>query len=61
MLEENNVATETEDFGNSLTFLNNTGDVTITWSPENDEKIKDLVRQKMAAGYVFFTLRKVVI
>lgn len=52
---------EDAEFGNSLTFLNNTGDVTITWSPENSEKIKELVRQKMAAGYVFFTLRKVVI
>ena len=52
---------EDAEFGNSLTFLNNTGDVTITWDADNDEKIKELVRQKMAAGYVFFTLRKVVI
>jgi hypothetical protein len=55
------VQTTEEDFGNSLTFLNATGDVTITWDAENDEKIKALVRDKMAKGYVFFTLRKVVI
>lgn len=63
MLEANSTSESPslEDFGNSLTFLNATGDVTITWSAENDEKIKELVRKKMAAGYVFFTLRKVII
>jgi hypothetical protein len=61
MLENTNSTLEAEEFGNSLTFLNNTGDVTITWDAENDEKIKDLVRSKMAQGYIFFTLRKVVI
>lgn len=63
MLEavQSHAQTTEEDFGNSLTFLNATGDVTITWDAENDEKIKDLVRAKMAQGYVFFTLRKVVI
>jgi hypothetical protein len=46
---------------NALTFLNMTGDITITWDDRNAEKIKDLIRKKMAEGYVFFTMRKVVI
>ena len=46
---------------NAITFLNLTGDVTITWDDENDEKIKTLVRKKMDEGYTFFTMRKVVI
>jgi hypothetical protein len=44
-----------------ITFLNYSGDVSITWSPENDAKIKELIRKKMAQGYSFFTMRKVVI
>jgi hypothetical protein len=44
-----------------ITLLGMHGDITITWSAENDAKIKDLVRKKMAEGYSFFTTRKVVI
>jgi hypothetical protein len=46
---------------NAITFLNMSGDITLTWSKENDEKIKALVRKKMAEGYSFFTMRKVII
>lgn len=45
----------------SIVFLNRTGDITLTWDERNDEKIKELVRKKMAEGYQFFTMRKVVI
>lgn len=44
-----------------LTLLNRSGDITITWDGQNDEKIKELVRKKMAEGYTFFTMRKVFI
>ena len=44
-----------------LKLLNRSGDITITWDSQNDEKIKELVRKKMAEGYTFFTMRKVVI
>lgn len=53
-------APEVEE-ANALTFLNMTGDITITWSPENSDKIKALVKKKMAEGYSFFSMRKVVI
>lgn len=46
---------------NALTFLNLSGDITITWEDRNAEQIKELVRKKMAQGYTFFTMRKVVI
>lgn len=42
-----------------ITFLSMTGDITVTWSPENDERMKDLIRKKMKEGYVFFTTRRV--
>ena len=32
---------------NALTFLNMTGDITITWDDQNAEKIKDLIRKKL--------------
>ena len=44
-----------------LTLLNRSGDITITWDSQNDEKIKELIKKKMAEGYTFFTMRKVVI
>ena len=50
-----------EDFGRSITFANMSGDITLTWDAQNDDKIKAMVKEKMAAGYTFFTMRKVVI
>ncbi len=44
---------------NSITFLNMTGDITITWTEENRERILELVRQKMKDGYNFFTTKRV--
>lgn len=43
-----------------ITFMNRTGDVTITFDEQNAEKIKEIIRRKMKEGYVFFTHRKVV-
>ena len=45
----------------TITFLNKTGDITITFDEQNADKIKELVRKKIAQGYSFFTMRKVVI
>jgi ribosomal protein L12E/L44/L45/RPP1/RPP2 len=45
----------------SITWLNESGDISITWDDTNAERIKELVRLKMAEGYSFFTMRKVVI
>jgi hypothetical protein len=42
----------------SITFLNMSGDVTITWDASNEAEILELVRQKMAQGYSFFILKK---
>lgn len=40
----------------AITFLNMTGDITITWYAANEERIKALVEQKMAEGFSFFVL-----
>ena len=45
----------------SLTFCNMTGDITLTWDKQNDERIKELIRAKMKDGLHFFTMRKVII
>ena len=44
-----------------ITWLNLSGDVTLTWQEQNDERVKELVRKKMAEGFSFFTMRKVVV
>ena len=41
----------------SITFLNMSGDITVTWDPKNAEKIKALIKKKMAEGYSFFTTK----
>lgn len=46
---------------NVLIMANMTGDIQLTWEPQNAEKIKEFVRKKMAEGVTFFTLRKVVV
>lgn len=43
----------------SITFLNMTGDITITWDEHNREEILAMIRAKMAEGYVFFTTKKI--
>lgn len=57
-----NAVVDTEEVvQNAITFANMSGDITLEWDSKNDEKIKELVRKKMAEGYTFFTMRKVVI
>lgn len=43
----------------SITFLNMSGDVTITWDEHNKDQILDLIRKKMSEGYTFFITKKV--
>jgi len=43
----------------SLTFLNMTGDITISWDKENAPKIIEMVKKKMAEGYHFFTIKTI--
>lgn len=43
----------------ALTFLNLTGDITISWDEKNDEKMRDLIKKMMDQGCVFFTTRHV--
>lgn len=38
----------------SITFLNMSGDVTISWRPEEKLKVADMVERKMKEGYSFF-------
>lgn len=40
----------------AITWLNMSGDVTITWDDSNRDSIKELVSQKMTEGYSFFIL-----
>lgn len=53
---ENEVAV---DEVTAITFLNGSGDITITWDAKHDEKMKELIRKKMKEGYSFFTTRHV--
>lgn len=40
----------------SLTMLNESGDTTITWEPENDAAMLEIIERKMAAGVSFFVV-----
>jgi hypothetical protein len=42
-----------------ITFMNMSGDITLTWDEQNREKILEMVRKKMAEGFTFFTTRKI--
>jgi hypothetical protein len=48
-----------QEFVPCITFLNMTGDITLTWDEQNREKIIEMVRKKMKEGYTFFTTKKV--
>jgi hypothetical protein len=43
-------------FAPAITWLNMSGDVTITWDDSNRDAILALVREKMAEGYSFFII-----
>ena len=40
----------------SLTMLNEQGDLTIAWGPEDDAKMRKIIEAKMAAGVAFFLI-----
>lgn len=41
----------------AITFMNFSGDVTITWTPEEEAKIIAMVEKKMKEGYVFLIVK----
>jgi hypothetical protein len=41
----------------ALTILNKTGDKTIIWDPEDDEKIISIIQKKLDAGVSFFIIK----
>jgi hypothetical protein len=41
----------------ALTFLNNSGDSTITWEAENDEVMRELIAKKLSQGTAFFIIQ----
>lgn len=40
----------------ALTLLNLSGDVTIMWEPENDEKMLEVIERKLKEGMIFFLI-----
>lgn len=46
-----------DEFQPGITWLNMSGDVTVTWTKENEQHIKELVERKMKEGYSFFVLK----
>lgn len=47
---------QTATFAPAITWLNMSGDVTITWDDDNRDAIIALVKEKMAKGYSFFII-----
>lgn len=50
--------TAIDEYIGSITFLNMTGDITLTYDERNREKVLEVIRKKMAEGYTFFTTKK---
>ncbi len=48
---------EQDNIQPAITFLNMTGDVTISWDASNEAAMLALVEQKMKEGYSFFVLK----
>ena len=46
-----------EDDRPSLTFMNFSGDITVTWEESQHEMMKKLIEKKIAEGYTFFILK----
>lgn len=40
----------------SMTLLNSTGDITLTWEDEQEEAMKAMIQKKIDQGYAFFIL-----
>jgi hypothetical protein len=41
----------------SITFMNSTGDITISWEKDKEEEMLALVQAKLDQGYTFFLLK----
>lgn len=41
----------------SMTLLNQTGDITISWDDHQDEKMRELIKRKLDKGYAFFIVK----
>jgi len=48
---------EITEFTPAITWLNRSGDITICWTEQTADQVKELVRRKMAQGYSFFILQ----
>ena len=44
----------------SMILLNECGDVTITWSEEHEEHMRELIEKKLKQGYSFFLIEPLV-
>ena len=55
MTTESN-ASSAPEFAPAITWLNMSGDVTITWDNSNREAVIKLVEEKMKQGYSFFVI-----
>lgn len=42
----------------TMTLLNKSGDISISWSEKNKEKVLAVIRKKMEEGYAFFTTKE---
>lgn len=49
--------TTQQEFTPSITFLNMSGDVTISWRDDEKAKVAEMVERKMKEGYSFFIIR----
>jgi hypothetical protein len=51
-------ATGDESAIRSMTLLNETGDLTIAWEADDDERMREMIQAKMDQGYSFFAVRR---
>jgi len=40
----------------TMTLLNSSGDITISWNNDDEEKVKALIQSKIDQGFVFFLM-----
>ena len=45
-------------YDRSIMWLNETGDITLSWSKDRDEIMKKIIQQKMDEGYSFFIVKR---
>ena len=41
----------------SCRFLNNHGDITISWEKDDDKEMKKIIKKKMEEGYIFYIIK----